>query len=294
MDDPLELKLKLAEYESKCGELEAQVSKLKERVGSSGSADDILELKTKLSKAEGRADGAESTLKGTKHQLQQAIEKAENLQEELNAQKSSTHKAEMKVEDLSRKLTLLQQKLEESGADDGSKGALEAAARKADDSESKLKGAQMKLQQALERVEDLTEEVNEHKSRASKAEMQVEDLNRKIRLLQEQVAGASTGGDSAALGTAEKRADALESELKGTKMKLVQATEKYEQAQEDLALAKETARKAELKAEEADRKNKMLQGSLEKANERYTAVETRLLTTMKEVGALKAQLAARV
>eukprot|EP01092_Planopodium_desertum_P005402 TRINITY_DN2263_c0_g2_i1.p1 TRINITY_DN2263_c0_g2~~TRINITY_DN2263_c0_g2_i1.p1 ORF type:complete len:295 (+),score=99.83 TRINITY_DN2263_c0_g2_i1:15-899(+) len=294
MDDPLELKLKLAEYESKCGELEAQVSKLKERVGSSGSADDILDLKTKLSKAEGRADGAESTLKGTKHQLQQAIEKAENLQEELNAQKSSTHKAEMKVEDLSRKLTLLQHKLEESGADDGSKGALEAAARKADDSESKLKGAQMKLQQALERVEDLTEEVNEHKSRASKAEMQVEDLNRKIRLLQEQVAGASTGGDSAALGTAEKRADALESELKGTKMKLVQATEKYEQAQEDLALAKETARKAELKAEEADRKNKMLQGSLEKANERYTAVETRLLTTMKEVGALKAQLAARV
>lgn len=294
MDDPLELKLKLAEYESKCGELEAQVSKLKERVGSSGSADDILDLKTKLSKAEGRADGAESTLKGTKHQLQQAIEKAENLQEELNAQKSSTHKAEMKVEDLSRKLTLLQHKLEESGADDGSKGALEAAARKADDSESKLKGAQMKLQQALERVEDLTEEVNEHKSRASKAEMQVEDLNRKIRLLQEQVAGASTGGDSAALGTAEKRADALESELKGTKMKLVQATEKYEQAQEDLSMAKETARKAELKAEEADRKNKMLQGSLEKANERYTAVETRLLTTMKEVGALKAQLAARV
>eukprot|EP01092_Planopodium_desertum_P005400 TRINITY_DN2263_c0_g1_i2.p1 TRINITY_DN2263_c0_g1~~TRINITY_DN2263_c0_g1_i2.p1 ORF type:complete len:219 (+),score=83.21 TRINITY_DN2263_c0_g1_i2:26-682(+) len=218
MDDPLELKLKLAEYESKCGELEAQVKKLKERVGSSGSADDILDLKTKLTKSESRAEGAESVLKGTKHQLQAAIEKAELLQEELNTQKANTSKAEMKVEDLARK----------------------------------------------------------------------------VRLLQEQVAGASTGGDTAALGTAEKRADAMESELKGTKMKLVQATEKYEQAQEDLALAKETARKAEMKAEEADRKIKMLQGALEKANERYTTVETRLLATMKEVGSLKAQLAARI
>merc|ERR1711981_1017987 len=167
----------------------------------------------KLEKSEGRADAADTLLKG-------AQEKAENLQEELAHQKELTHKAELKVEDLSRKVRLYQQKIEDSGVDDGSKAALDSASKKADAVESELKGTKMKLMQAAERIEDLTEELADSKGRAGKAEMKVEDLERKVRLLQEQLESSAGASDSGASATHEKRADAMESELKGTKMKL--------------------------------------------------------------------------